>query len=264
MPQPSHLDPSAFRADGGPLGILLIHGFTGSVAETRPMGEYLAAHGFTVRCPLLPGHGTTAYDLTHIRWRAWTGEVETALRDLQSRCQAVFVGGLSLGSLLSMWLGARHPEIAGLILMAPAVKVTEKLMPLALVLRPFLKFNPRGGMSSSDLGDPTALERLWGYDETPLCGAAEVYLLQRQVRRLLAHIRQPVLIFQGRRDIYCDPQAGPLVYDSVASTDRELIWLENSGHNVLADCERERLWATSYEWMLARSTAGANASTARA
>jgi carboxylesterase len=54
MPQPAHLDPGAFRADGGPVGALLIHGFTGSVAETRPMGEYLAARGLTVRCPLLP------------------------------------------------------------------------------------------------------------------------------------------------------------------------------------------------------------------
>ncbi len=111
MPQPAHLDPSAYSAEGGPWGALLIHGFTGSVAETRPMGEYLAARGVTVRCPLLPGHGTTPLHLTRIHWQAWAEAVESALGELQRRCTAVFVGGMSLGSLLTLWLGAKHPEI---------------------------------------------------------------------------------------------------------------------------------------------------------
>jgi carboxylesterase len=252
MPQPAHLDPSAYNADGGPWGALLIHGFTGSVAETRPMGEYLAARGLTVRCPLLPGHGTTPLRLTRIRWQAWAEAVESALDELQCRCRAVFVGGLSLGSLLTLWLGAGRPEIAGLIVMAPAIKVQDRRIPLTLGLRYVLKYNPKGGMGDSDLGDPQASDRIWCYDDTPLWGASEVYLLQRRVRKLLPRIVQPVLIFQGRRDKHLDPQAARIVYEAVASPDRTLVWLENSGHNVLADGEREALWAQSYDWMLAR------------
>ena len=252
MPQPAHLDPSAYNAEGGPWGALLIHGFTGSVAETRPMGEYLAARGVTVRCPLLPGHGTTPLHLTRIRWQAWAERVESALNELQCRCQAVFVGGLSLGSLLTLWLGARHPEIAGLIVMAPAIKLQDRRMPLTLGLRYILKYNPKGGMGDSDLDDPQAANRIWCYDDTPLWGASEVYLLQRRLRKLLPCIGQPVLIFQGRRDKHLDPQAAQIVYYAVASTDKTLVWLENSGHNVLADGEREALWAQSYDWMLAK------------
>jgi len=260
MPQPAHLDPSAYSADGGSCGALLIHGFTGSVAETRPMGEYLAARGLTVRCPLLPGHGTTPLDLTRIRWQAWAETVESALDDLQRRCQAVFVGGLSLGSLLTLWLGATRPGIAGLIVMAPAIKLQDRRMPLTLGLRYLLKYNPQGGMGDSDLpalagrpgGDPQAGERIWCYDETPLWGASEVYLLQRRVCKLLPRIDQPVLIFQGRRDKHLNPQAAQIVHDRVASTDKTLVWLESSGHNVLADGEREALWARSYDWMLSR------------
>lgn len=252
MPQPAHLDPSAYSAGGGSCGVLLIHGFTGSVAETRPMGEYLAARGFTVRCPLLPGHGTTPLHLTRIRWQAWAEAVESALDDLQRCCQAVFVGGLSLGSLLTLWLGARRPEIPGLIVMAPAIKLQDRRMPLTLGLRYLLKYNPQGAMGDSDLGDPGASDRIWCYDDTPLWGASEVYLLQRRVCKLLSRIGQPVLIFQGRRDKHLDPQAAQIVHDRVASTDKTLVWLENSGHNVLADGEREALWAQSYDWMLSR------------
>jgi carboxylesterase len=250
MPQPAQLDPSAFESAGGHVGVLLIHGYTGSVAETRPMGVYLAGRGLTVRCPLLPGHGTRPEDLTRISWQAWADEVELALRVLQGRCDTVFVGGLSLGSLLTLWLGVEYPDIAGLIPMAPAIRVQNRLMPLALPLRYLLKYNPLGPMGDDDLGDPQAVERGWSYDELPLWGASEVYLLQQKMRRALPQIHQPILIVQGRRDAHLHPRAAEEVYETVASTDRTLVWLEHSGHNLLIDGERESLWALSYDWMM--------------
>jgi carboxylesterase len=253
MPQPAHLDPSAFEAAGDRVGVLLIHGYTGSVAEMRPMGAYLADRGLTVRCPLLPGHGTDPKDLTRIGWQEWVDEVETALHELQARCDTVFVGGLSLGSLLTLWLGAKHPDIAGLIAMAPAISVQNRLMPATLLLRYLFRYNPLGPMGEDDLSDPQAVERGWCYDETPLWGASQVYLLQREVRRALPQIRQPILIVQGRRDRHLDPEAAQMLHDSVASTDRTVIWLEHSGHNLLIDGERESVWGLSYEWMMDRA-----------
>ena len=250
MPQQAHIDPSAFEAEGGPVGALLIHGYTGSAAETRGMGVYLAERGFTVRCPLLSGHGTCPEDLTRISWQVWAGEVESALHDMQDRCETVFVGGQSLGSLLTLWLGAEHPEVAGLIPMAPAIRVQNRLISFALPLRYLLKYNPLGPIGDDDLGDPRAAERSWCYDETPMWGAAEVYLLQRKVRRALPQIRQPILVFQGRRDAHLHPLAAQEVYDMVASSNRTLVWLENSGHNLLIDGERESVWAQSYDWMM--------------
>jgi len=250
MPQPPHLDPSAYAADGGPVGALLIHGYTGSAAETRPMGQYLASHGLTIRCPLLPGHGTTPEDLTRIRWQAWAAEAEAALRELQDRCDTVFVGGLSLGSLLALWLGAGHPELAGLIPMAPAIKVQNRLLPLSLVFRYLLKYSPTGEIGDEDLVDPEAHDRIWCYDRTPLWGAAEAYLLQRQVRKDLSSIRQPVLIFQGRNDATLVPEAAEIVYQDVASPDKTLVWLNHSGHNLLVDGERKSVWEQSYAWMM--------------
>jgi carboxylesterase len=261
VPQPEHLDPGAYAADvladvasaGRRVGALLIHGYTGSVAETRPMGEYLAARGLAVRCPLLPGHGTTPQDLTRIRWQAWAAEVEAALEELRHRCDAVFVGGLSLGSLLTLWLGARHPDIAGLIPMSPAIRVQNRLLPLTLGLRYLLKYNPFGPIGDDDLGDPEAKRRIWCYDETPLWGGGEIFLLQRQVAKALPSIRQPVLIFQGRRDAQVDPRAAQIIYDAIGSTDKRVVWLENSGHNLLVDGERESVWAQSYAWMMERA-----------
>jgi carboxylesterase len=250
MPQPAHLDPSGYAADGGPVGVVLVHGLTGSVAETRPMGEYLAARGLSVQCPLLPGHGTHPQDLMRVRWQAWASEVELALHDLQRGCPTVFLGGLSLGALLALWLAVEHANIAGLIPMAPGIKLLNPLAPLALGLRYLLKYNPLGPVGDDDLIDPEAIHRIWCYDELPLWAVGEYYLFLRRVRQVLPEIRQPILIFQGRHDAKLHPQAAQEVYDYVASADKTLVWLEHSGHNLLADGERESVWAQSYDWMM--------------
>ncbi len=156
MPQPAHLDPTAYAAAGGPVGALLIHGYTGSVVETRPMGEYLAARGVTVCCPLLPGHGTEPEDLIGVRWQAWADEATSSLRDLQGRCASVFVGGLSSGALLALWLGAQDAQITGLIPMTPAMKLQNRLVPFMLVVRYLLKYPPPGMVEEEVFGDPEA------------------------------------------------------------------------------------------------------------
>ena len=57
-----------FAADGGPVGVLVCHGFTGYPRTVRPWAEHLAAAGLTVRAPRLPGHGTTWRDLNRTGW----------------------------------------------------------------------------------------------------------------------------------------------------------------------------------------------------
>jgi carboxylesterase len=53
-----------FAVDGGPIGVVLCHGFTGSPQSMRPWAEHLAAAGLSVRLPRLPGHGTTGVSST--------------------------------------------------------------------------------------------------------------------------------------------------------------------------------------------------------
>lgn len=94
MPQPLSLDPSTFLLEGGWVGLLLIHGFTGSPTEMRLVGESLNQRGITVSAPCLPGHGTTLDDLNQRQWRDWSSHVAQEAANLQSRCETVFVGGL--------------------------------------------------------------------------------------------------------------------------------------------------------------------------
>jgi carboxylesterase len=223
----------------------------------RPWGQFLAGRGFTVSGVRLPGHGTTPEDLAHTHRREWTAACEMELQRLRSRCRTLLVGGLSLGALLALWLGARRSDVAGLLLLAPAVKVRDRRLYLAPLGQHFISYVRVNRQTSSDLCEPEALDRVWCYDTWPVAAAAQLLRLQLEVRRLLPRVHQPSLIIQGRNDGALSPHSAQIVHDRIGSSDKTLIWLENSGHNILIDGERERVWGETHEWIRVRMEADA-------
>lgn len=252
MPQYPNLDPSAFELPGNSTGCLLIHGFTGSAVEMRPMGEYLAARGLTVSAPLLPGHGTTPEDMARTSWQDWYGHVEQTFADLRAKCEKVFVVGFSLGPLLALHLAAQH-DMAGVVALSPGLLVRDWRMPLAPLLRHIIKAVPKDlDPQHSDMTDKEALRGFWSYDVHPVAAAYQMYLLQKVVRAELGRIRTPVLIIYATRDMSIHPQSGPTLYNEIGSADKEQLVLHNSGHGIVLDVERETVFQKVYDWVTAR------------
>lgn len=244
----SHLDPSSFFLEDGPIGALLIHGFPGSTTDVRLLGTFLHERGFTVSAPLLPGHGTQPADLNRVRWQDWTACAEEALARLATRCEAVFVGGLSLGSLITIYVSAHHPELAGIALYSPAVAVRNRLIHLTPLLKYLMPF---WSGRKSDAATPETPGRLWTYDVTPTHGAHEVYKLMKVACRLLPDIVVPAIIFHSTLDQVIAPHSAQLTYERIGSADRELVTLHNSGHNILVDVEWEAVAEKTYEFIQA-------------
>ena len=247
MTRHPHLDPSAFFLEGGPTGVLLIHGFTGSPPEMRLVGDYLHQRGLTICGPLLPGHGTSIEDMNRHKWTDWTAHAEQALADLRARCERVFVGGLSMGTLLTLYLAAQHPDLPGAILYSPATVVADRLIYLA----PVFKYVVRQRLKSADhdLTDPEAERRLWSYDEYPTFPAHELLKLQVRVRRLLPRVTCPLLIIHSTLDQAIHPNSARLTYERAGSTDKELVTLHNSGHCLTVDSEWESVAKKTYDFI---------------
>jgi carboxylesterase len=250
------LDPSAFFFEGGRVGVLLLHGFTGAPTEMRGLGEHLAAQGYTVSGPLLPGHGTEVEDLAGRKWPEWAAAVEAAYSELAGRCDQVFVAGMSLGSLLTANLAAEHP-VAGIVLISPAIFFANPLARLTWITG-LMPFTVRQGGAGTDLVDPEADRRAWCYEAIPGRAAHQLTLLRKRVIKLVARITAPALVVMSSGDAQLKYESGPFVMEKIASTDKTLMPLHNSGHNILVDGERESVWEATAEF-IARVAAGARA-----
>ena len=246
-------DPAPFFLPGGPTGVLLIHGWSGSPAEMRGLGGYLAGQGLTVMGVRLPGHGTEPRELFTTRWQDWVAACGQSLAALRRRCDTVFVGGLSMGALLSIYLGATaRPPVAGVIAMGAPIYLTDWRIRTLPVLKYVMRWHTKG---PSDIVDRAALDRLWHYPRLPTQSIHQLSIVAREARRALPQLRAPLLIMQGRHDRTIPPDAGDYIYAHAGSPDKELIFYENSGHCITEDCDRDAVWVRVYGFIQAHAPA---------
>ena len=240
------LDLNPFFFEGGPVGCLLIHGGTGSPPEMRPMGEYLAGKGLTVLGVRLAGHGTSPEDLARITWHDLVASGEEGLRRLQERCERVFVAGLSVGGLLTLYLAANHP-IAGAVAMSAPAYIADWRLKWMPIIKHLVKWYHSSG--ESDLTDPQAQGMLCFYRRVPVIFGQEVDRLMREVRGNLARVQSPVLIMQGRCDRTIPAESAQIFFDGLGTQDKQIVWWSNSGHAITVDSEREAVWARAHAFI---------------
>lgn len=235
---------------GRPLGVLLLHGFSGSPAGMKPWAHALAERGYAVEVPLLPGHGTRWQDLNKVAWTDWYAEAERALDRLRAGTEGVVVGALSMGGSLALRLAEeRGADVAGLVLVNPFVSSTRKelaVLPLLKRAVPSLK-----GVVN-DIKKPGQDEV--GYERLPLRGVAAVMEMWRAVVPDLGKVTQPVLYFRSEVDHVIDASSSPTVLGGISSADVEERILTDSYHVATLDNDAERIFEDSAHFV-ARVTA---------
>jgi carboxylesterase len=241
-----------YAADGGPVGVVLSHGFTGSPQSLRPWAEHLAAAGFTVRLPRLPGHGTRWQDLNATRWTDWYGEIERTFDGLRGRCEQVFAGGLSMGGTMVLRLAEqRGSEVAGLVLVNPSLGTERKdLKYLVPVLHRVVPSMPGIG---SDIRKPGVTEL--AYDRTPLRALHSLTQLWKVAVADLGRVTAPTLLFRSRVDHVVEALSGRLLREGASACEVEERILEESYHVATLDHDAPAIFAGSEEWI--RRHAGA-------
>ncbi|MBT1096830.1 esterase [Streptomyces sp. WAC 05379] len=230
-----------YRRDGGEVGVLLCHGFTGSPQSLRPWAEHLAEHGLTVSLPLLPGHGTRWEDMRLTGWQDWYAEVDRELRALRDRCARVFVAGLSMGGALALRLAAKHgDDVAGVVVVNPANKVHGLFAYTLPVSRHLVRTVP--GIAS-DIAKEGAAEL--GYDRVPLHSAHSLRNFFRLVDGELPQVTQPLLVLRSRQDHTVPAVDTARILSRVSSTDVTEIVLEQSYHVATLDHDADRIFEES-------------------
>lgn len=237
---PDQVRPFAIRR--GPVGCLLVHGFTGSPHEMRGLGEYLSERGVSVVCKLLPGHGADQRELNHVTWRSWVDTVDAGYAELAAHCRSVFVAGLSMGGVLALHLAAHRP-VAGAAAFAAFLTPSDWRAPLVDIIKYVHPYDPKG---SIDIADERARAEWAGYDCHPSWGASEMMRLCRHLGDDLPEIRCPVLLMHGRQDHTVAFGQMDLLASRIGSSDIRKVALERSYHVLTVDHERDIVRRETY------------------
>lgn len=223
-------------------GALVLHGFTGNPGSMRGVAEALAAAGYHVEMPLLPGHGTTVADMLPTRWADWSAAAEAAYQTLAARVEKLVVVGLSMGGALTLRIGADHPEVAGLVCINPATQpqAPEVVEMLQGMIGAGTDIIPAIG---SDIADPDAHES--AYDGTPL--APLLSLVNDGLAPLgaeYAGMRVPLLLLSSPQDHVVEPAQGDYLAANYGGP-VERISLDRSYHVATQDYDKELVFEST-------------------
>jgi carboxylesterase len=244
--------------EGNRNGVLLIHGLGGTPVEMKTVAKRLNNAGHTVLCCQLAGHCGTEADLAATHWQDWYASAEAALKRLETRCDTVIVGGLSMGGLLAAKLAAAEPSrVNGTVILAPTLWYDGWTMPwyavLLKLLRPYISLpflkhwsfaerEPYGIkdervrkiiLQAMTSGDST----LAGVFGTPAHALRELWRLTDALKPELPKVHQPALVIQARDDDVASIRNAQYLQRHLGGLVETLV-LDDSYHLVTVDQQR--------------------------
>ncbi|WP_226616217.1 alpha/beta hydrolase [Guptibacillus hwajinpoensis] len=220
-----------FYFDGNHIGVLVLHGFTGSTQSMRYLGEQLASEGYTVCGPRLKGHGTHYEDMEQSTYKEWIQSVEDGYQWLNDRCDEIFITGLSMGGTLTLYLAEKHPEVKGIMPINAAIDLPGLEQMRGKTEPRFL--DAIGSDIKAEGVDELA------YEKTPTKSIQEILALTEITRKDLKTISAPALIFKSLEDHVVPPENSTTIYNEIASSNKEVIELKNSYHVATLDHDKE-------------------------
>ncbi|MHA2335426.1 MAG: alpha/beta hydrolase, partial [Candidatus Hodarchaeales archaeon] len=194
------ISPEFYHEGNSGTGCLLIHGFTASPTEMKPLGEYLKSHtDWDILGIRLAGHGTSPEDMAKTTYFQWIESAKEGYRRLKERNKDIYVAGLSMGSLLTTLLTSNE-EITGIALLSPPFKLKSKLTSLAPILKHLLPYKRK------DPSSITYLQKhdLISYSMYPTSAVVELNKLIKIVRAKIPEIMTLVIAVYSKEDTMID------------------------------------------------------------
>jgi carboxylesterase len=178
--------------------------------------------------------------------RNWYTDAERALIDLCSRVDQVVVVGLSMGGLVALELAVRHPDkIAGVVSVATALKFQDPMARFARKLSAVVKYWD----SPNSFNGESLKAASKNYEKFPLETFASLYDYSRETVDRLGEVHVPIRILQSKKDHVVAPVSANIIHAGVSSPNRELLWYNKSGHEMMMDLEKEQVFEDIMEFV---------------
>jgi carboxylesterase len=226
-----------------PVGVLLTHGFTGTPKEMRWMGEYLTReYGFATLGIRLTGHATHPEDMIRARHSDWQASVEDGFHMLSGAVKSIYLCGLSMGGILSLYSASRLP-VKGVVAMSTPYRLPDdprlKYIGLLSKVQPYMPKSKEDG--TGWFGDAWK-EYHVSYPKNPVCSISELNQLMAEMRASLPEIKVPVLLIHSRNDEYVVKDSMERIYENLGTADKQMVWVEGAGHVITEEPIREQVF----------------------
>ena len=216
------------------LGVLILHGFTGSLDTVRGLVPVVERLGLPYRMPTLRGHGTRYEDLDGVTARNWYEDAEAALLDLLEEVEQAVVVGLSMGGLVTLNLAMEHGDrLAGIVVAGTFLRCANPLAALTPLLKLFVPYwdNP------NSFADAELAKACTNYKKFPIATFSHLLNYASEIERRLPEVKTPALILHSRKDATAHPITAVLLMERLGSREKRVVWFERSGHEMLQDLE---------------------------
>jgi carboxylesterase len=239
-----------FFFPGNEVGCLLVHGYTGVPKEMRWMGETLNKQGFTVLGVRLAGHATDPEDMQRSNYVDWLASVEDGYRLLSGVATHIYLMGLSMGGVLSLTSAPSLP-VRGVVSMSAPYKLPDdwRLAHIDLLSKIMRYLPPEDKTPGSGWFDQEAWQEHVFYPQKPTRSVGQLNRLLAEMRATLPQVKVPVLLIHSRDDTGVWPGSMPAIYEALGSTDKRMLWIENSGHVITRDAQRETVFQAAIDFV---------------
>ncbi len=244
-----------FFFPGNRTGVLLVHAYTSAPKEMRWMGEYLNWQGYTVCGIRLAGHATRPADMLRVRWQDWLASVEDGYHLLHSCTDKIFLAGLSMGGMLALTFASRFPVNGVIAISTPYSHPANWRLKLAPLLSWFIRYIPKGGRPGSGwFGE--AWKTHLAYPDYPVRSLRELGRLMEQMHISLPQVKTPVMLVTTRNDHLSIQESMSKIHTRLGSADKRMMWIENSGHTIPEEPQREKVFQAAMEFIFEICSAG--------
>jgi carboxylesterase len=231
---------------------LILHGWAATPESVRFLIKRLSEGGHSILAPVLPGHGTSAEDLTRTGPLDWIGAAREALNLLSDAYGPVHVLGVSMGGALGLQLAAIE---------------AQHVLSLTTVNAPMFLDSPQYALELMT-GPP---EELLSFSQGPLClgppvdeitypkrsrkSGIDIMAMAGLARAALPMIQAPLLILQSVQDPVVVKANADTILEKAGSSCKRVEWLHNSLHASQLDLDRDAIVRFSLEFALMCSLA---------
>ena len=234
-----------FYSPGGPLGVLLLHGFTSTTSTVIDLAHRCVDQGYSVAAPRLPGHGTSVEDLMTTGWDDWSRAALAAYDELAAGCERVAVVGLSMGGTLAVHVAMHRPDVAAFVFINPYVKhqgAEWDELAQTMLAAGVATYDSIG----SDVKKEGVVES--SYPQTPIVPAVTLLDAVKVINDHLGSITAPSLLLNSTEDhVVAIDNGDEIVAKSNGPVER--IWLENSFHVATLDNDHELIESSTIAFL---------------